>query len=60
MRKHPKMKVSLRRKIHIIALPQDTSRNTRRSADQSAAMSRQACGPTGPAGADLSWACSSV
>src|SRR6266436_1151828 len=37
-RKQLKMKVSLRRKIHIIALPQGTFLNARWSEDQSATM----------------------
>src|SRR3990170_8647280 len=38
MRKQLKMKVSLRRKIHIMALPQGTFLNARWSEDQSATM----------------------
>src|SRR5206468_7778248 len=38
IRKQLKMKVSLRRKIHIIALPQGTFLNARWSEDQSATM----------------------
>src|SRR5947207_16027369 len=38
IRKELKMKVSLRRKIHIIALPQGTFLNARWSDDQSATM----------------------
>ena len=38
------MKVSLSRKIHIIALPQETFLNARWSEDQSAAMPRQSAG----------------
>src|SRR6266487_4183421 len=38
IRKQLKMKVSLRRKIHIIALPQGTFLNARWSEDQSAMM----------------------
>src|SRR6267154_2209140 len=37
-RKQLKMKVSLRRKIHIMALPQETFLNARWSEDQSATM----------------------
>src|SRR6266849_10476737 len=37
-RKQLKMNVSLRRKIHIMALPQDTFLNARWSEDQSATM----------------------
>src|SRR6266498_2429907 len=44
IRKQLKMKVSLRRKIHIIALPQGTFLNARRSEDQSATMP---CRPSG-------------
>jgi hypothetical protein len=40
IRKQEKMKVSLRRKIHIMALPQGTFLNARWSDDQSAAMPR--------------------
>ena len=39
------MKVSLSRKIHIMALPQETFLNARWSEDQSAAMP---CQPGGP------------
>src|SRR5260221_13677218 len=44
IRKELKMKVSLRRKIHIIALPQGTFLNARWSEDQSATI------PSKPAG----------
>src|SRR5215218_5693760 len=44
-RKQLKMKVSLRRKIHIMAFPQDTFLNARWSEDQSAAI---CCHPPGP------------
>src|SRR4029453_7164107 len=47
-RKQPKMKVSLRRKIHIMAFPQETFLNARWSEDQSAAMP---CQPEGRVGA---------
>src|SRR5437879_933307 len=47
-RKQLKMKVSLRRKIHIMALPQETFLNARWSEDQSAAMP---CQPEGRVGA---------
>src|SRR5712691_6430576 len=47
IRKQLKMKVSLRRKIHIIALPQGTFLNARWSEDQSATMP---CKPSGSAG----------
>src|SRR5713226_4630475 len=47
-RKQLKMNVSLRRKIHIMALPQDTFLNARWSEDQSATMPVQ---PGGRAGA---------
>src|SRR3712207_2090044 len=40
-RKQPKMKVSLRRKIHIMAFPQDALLNARWSEDQSETMDRQ-------------------
>src|ERR1700738_2481667 len=43
-RKQLKMKVSLRRKIHIMALPQETFLNARWSEDQSAAMPCQPAG----------------
>jgi hypothetical protein len=43
-KKQLKMKVSLRRKIHIMALPQETFLNARWSEDQSAAMP---CQPVG-------------
>ena len=43
-RKQLKMKVSLRRKIHIMALPQETFLNARWSEDKSAAMPRQPAG----------------
>src|SRR2546425_11243168 len=43
-RKQLKMKVSLRRKIHIMALPQETFLNARWSEDQSAVMP---CHPAG-------------
>src|SRR2546430_10511877 len=43
-RKQLKMKVSLRRKIHIMAFPQETFLNARWSEDQSAAMP---CQPEG-------------
>src|ERR1700674_3580346 len=43
-RKQLKMKVSLRRKIHIMALPHETFLNARCSEDQSAAMPRQPAG----------------
>src|SRR6266436_9026884 len=43
-RKQLKMKVSLRRKIHIIALPQGTFLNARWSEDQSATMPSQPSG----------------
>src|SRR2546422_9570664 len=43
-RKQLKMKVSLRRKIHIMAFPQETFLNARWSEDQSAAMPRQPAG----------------
>src|SRR6476619_7250026 len=46
-RKQPKMKVSLRRKIHIMAFPQGTFLNARWSEDQSDAMPcRPAGGPS--------------
>jgi hypothetical protein len=44
IRKELKMKVSLRRKIHIMALPQGTFLNARWSEDQSATMP---CTPSG-------------
>src|SRR5450631_3488176 len=44
IKKQLKMKVSLRRKIHIIALPQGTFLNARWSEDQSATMP---CKPSG-------------
>src|SRR6266446_1870953 len=44
IKKQLKMKVSLRRKIHIIALPQGTFLNARWSEDQSATMP---CQPSG-------------
>src|SRR5580704_30722 len=47
-RKQLKMKVSLRRKIHTMALPQGTFLNARWSEDQSAA---KPCQPPGRAGA---------
>src|SRR6266567_9197476 len=47
-RKQLKMKVSLRRKIHIMAFPQETFLNARWSEDQSAAMP---CQPEGRVGA---------
>src|SRR6266702_2401119 len=40
-RKQLKMKVSLRRKIHIMAFPQETFLKARGSEDQSAAMPRK-------------------
>jgi len=43
-RKQLKMKVSLRRKIHIMPLPQETFLNARWSEDKSAAMPRQPAG----------------
>src|SRR5436853_7920391 len=43
------MKVSLRRKIHIMALPQETFLNARWSEDQSAAMPCQPEGRVGTA-----------
>src|SRR5258708_12096265 len=46
-RKQLKMKVSLRRKIHIMAFPQETFLKARWSEDQSAAMP---CQPAGRAG----------
>src|SRR5216684_3376930 len=46
IRKQLKMKVSLSRKIHIIALPQGTFLNARWSEDQSATMP---CKPSGSA-----------
>src|SRR6266481_9655290 len=48
-RKQLKIKVSLRRKIHIMALPQETFLKARRSEDQSAAMPCQPAGRTGDA-----------
>src|SRR5437879_12716228 len=48
IRKELKMNVSLRRKIHIIALPQGTFLNARWSEDQSATIP---CQPEGRAGA---------
>src|SRR6266446_9654438 len=48
-RKQLKMKVSLRRKIHIMALPQETFLNARWSEDQSAAMPSQPEGRVGAA-----------
>ena len=58
IRKQLKMKVSLRRKIHIIALPQGTFLNARWSEDQSATMPcslqasglRERCSRTGRRG----------
>src|SRR6266852_4573957 len=47
-RKQLKMKVSLRRKIHIMALPQETFLNARWSEDQSAAMPCQPAGRVRP------------
>src|SRR6266699_7330375 len=47
-RKQLKIKVSLRRKIHIMTLPQETFLNARWSEDQSAAMP---CQPEGRVGA---------
>src|SRR6202521_5603340 len=44
IKKELKMKVSLRRKIHIMALPQGTFLNARWSEDQSATMPRQPAG----------------
>src|SRR6266508_4268944 len=44
IRKQLKMKVSLRRKIHIMALPQETFLNARWSEDQSATMPRKPAG----------------
>src|SRR3954447_23618142 len=44
-RKQLKIKVSLRRKIHIMALPQETFLNARWSEDQSAPIPRQPEGP---------------
>src|ERR1700752_3173317 len=49
IRKQLKMKVSLRRKIHIMALPQETFLNARWSEDQSATMPRQPEGRLGTA-----------
>src|ERR1700757_4496231 len=46
-RKQLKMKVSLRRKIHIMAFPQETFLNARWSEDQSATMPRQPGGRVG-------------
>src|SRR5215510_13973719 len=46
-RKQLKMKVSERRKIHIMAFPHETFLNARWSEDQSAAMPRQPEGRTG-------------
>src|SRR6516165_950841 len=46
-RKQLKMKVSLRRKIHIMAFPHETFLNARWSEDQSAAMPRQPEGCVG-------------
>src|SRR5215213_8767304 len=43
-RKQPKMKVSLRRKIHIMAFPQETPLKARWSEDQSATKDRQPAG----------------
>src|SRR5436305_14629760 len=43
-KKQLKMKVSLRRKIHIMALPQETFLNARWSEDQSATMPRHPAG----------------
>src|SRR5262249_59305269 len=43
-RKQLKMNVSLRRKIHIMALPQETFLNARWSEDQSATMPRHPVG----------------
>ena len=54
-RKQPKMNVSLSRKIHIMALPQETFLNVLWSDDQSAAIPRRP-GGRGATGA----ACSSV
>src|SRR5215467_6249829 len=48
-RKQLKMKVSLRRKIHIMAFPQETFLNARWSEDQSATMPRQPPGRGGAA-----------
>src|SRR5438445_11717737 len=48
-RKQLNMNVSLRRKIHIMALPQETFLNARWSEDQSAAMPRQPEGCVGAA-----------
>src|SRR3954463_11892458 len=45
IRKQPKMKVSLSRKIHIIGLPQGTFLKTRWSDDMSAVMLRQPSRP---------------
>src|SRR5256885_2065671 len=63
IRKQLKMKVSLRRKIHIIALPQGTFLNARWSEDQSATMPWMPSGnATGSAvlvraGVIFFWAC---
>src|SRR4051794_36783113 len=48
-RKQPKMKVSLRRKIHIMALPQETFLNALWSEDQSVAMPFHPAGREGAA-----------
>src|SRR6476659_3217376 len=48
-RKQLKMKVSLRRKIHIMAFPQETFLKARWSEDQSATMPRQPAGRMGTA-----------
>src|SRR6476646_4799927 len=62
-RKQLKMKVSLRRKIHIMALPQETFLKARWSEDQSATMPRQPEGRLGTAApvfaSDTSVICSS-
>src|SRR3954463_11588468 len=49
-RKQLKMKVSLRRKIHIMAFPQDAFLNARWSEAHSVATSRQPRAATTPAG----------
>src|SRR5947209_18417244 len=48
-RKQLKMKVSLRRKMHIMSFPQDTLLNARWSEDQSAAMPCELEGRVGAA-----------
>ena len=54
------MKVSLSRKIHIMAFPQETFLNARWSEDQSAAMPCQPVGPRAPRGPSVAMVVSAI